>query len=318
MRILLLNPNRIHRHNWGHQLFKNEFAKHHNVVYYGQGFAGFNSELTVPKILKKLNKPFDIIFTYDMKHSASFKGLGEITDIPKVHIQVDYKTKRQLEVPLPRKFRNRSSFYRNFCKQANKNKYDIIFAFVDGIVEKLKIDLAMEKVYFLPFCVDINKYKNLGLKKDIDVMAVFSLHHFFYPNRNEVQQLLKKLKIKSFTERVTHYKYIETINRSKIFAHSNSVYGYLNMKYSEVLACGTLFLTDKPTDLEREGFVDGKHLVLYENLKDLEDKIKYYLEHDEEREQIAKQGMEFVRENHSCAVRVKQFTEIVQRELNIV
>ena len=52
MRILLLNPNQIERYNWGHQLFKNEFAKHHDVVYYGRGFAGFDPELTVPQILK--------------------------------------------------------------------------------------------------------------------------------------------------------------------------------------------------------------------------------------------------------------------------
>ena len=322
MRILLLNPNQIRRYNWGHQLFKNEFAKHHSVVYYGKGFTGFDSELTVPQILGKLSKhkkrhksykPFDIILTYDMKYSESFKGLGEIKDIPKVHIQVDYKTKSDIPLRKNRGF----SFHKNLDKYFRRDKFDLIFAFVTGIVESLKTNLEMERVYLLPFCVDINKYKNLGLEKDIDVMAVFSTPWFSFPTRREVQLLVEKLDIKSFTKRVVQDKYIETINRSKMFVHSNSIYGYLNMKYSEVLACGTLFLTDKPKDLEEEGFVDGKHLVLYDNLKDLEDKIGYYLEHDKERIQIAQQGMEFVRENHSCAVRVKQFTDVVQKEFNI-
>jgi len=315
MRILLLNPNQIERYNWGHQLFKNEFAKHHNVVYYGRGFAGFDPELTVPQILRKLNKPFDIISTYEIKHSASFKGLGEITDIPKVHIQIDYKPHSKI---LSTKRLRGFSFHKNLDKYFRQNKYDLIFAFVTRIVEDLKANLKMEKVYLLPFCVDINKYKDLDLKKDIDVMAVFTTHSVFHPNRTKIIQLVRKLGIKTFIEKVSQYEYIKAINRSKIFVNANSIWGSLTMKYSEVLACGTLFLTDKPRDFEREGFIDGKHLVLYENMEDLEDKIKYYLDHDGEREQIAKQGMEFVRKNHSCAVRVKQFTEIVQRELNIV
>lgn len=310
MRILLLNPNQITKYNWGHQLFKNEFAKHHDVTYYGQGFPGFNPKLAVPKILKKLNKPFDVIFTYETKYSRYFEGLGEITNTPKVHIQIDYKA--------PIKNMKGFSFHENIDKYLNRNRYDLIFAFTMPIVKALRKNLGMSKVFFLPFCVDINKYKNIGLKKDIDAMAVFAPSPIFYPDRPAIQKLVKKLKIKSFTEKVTRNNYIKTINRSKIFVNGNSIYGDLNMKYSEVLACGTLFLTDKPVDFERVGFVDGKHLVLYKGLKDLEDKIWYYLKHDNEREKIAKQGMKFVRENHSCAVRVKQFTKIVQKEFNII
>jgi len=314
MRILLLNPNQIERYNWGHQLFKNEFGRQHDVVYYGQGFSGFDPKLTVPQILKKLNKPFDIILTYEIKYSRNFKGLGTITNIPKVHIQIDYKTQR--EIQLPKEFQG-FSFHENLDKYFHQNKYDLIFAFVTRIVEDLKANLKMEKVYFLPFCVDINKYKNLNLKKDIDVMASFTTIPFFYPDRLKIHELIQNLGVKTFIKKVTRNDYIKTINRSKIFVNAGGLWKSLTMKFSEVLGCGTFFLTDKPRDFEKEGFIDGKHLVLYENLKDLEDKIKYYLEHDVERERIAKQGMEFVRENHSCAVRVKQFTEIVKKEFNI-
>ena len=297
MRILLLNPNQISRYNWGHQLFKNEFGRQHSVVYYGQGFPGFNPKLTVPQILTKLNKPFDIILTYEIKYGRFFKGLGEITNIPKVHNQIDYKT--QSEGPVPKEFQG-FSFHTNLDKYFHQNKYDLIFGFTTKIVKDLKTNLKMERVYFAPFCVDINRYKNLGLKKDIDVMAVFTARPpFFFPMRVEIQKLVAKLGVKGFTKKVIRQEYIKMINRSKIFAHHNNFHKSLTMKYSEVMACGTLFLTDKPRDFEKAGFVDGKHLVLYEDLKDLKDKIRYYLEHAEERDQIAKQGMEFVRENHS-------------------
>jgi spore maturation protein CgeB len=318
MRILLLNPNQISRYNWGHQLFKNEFGKQHKVVYYGQGFPGFNPGLTVPQILKQLNKPFDIILTYEIKYGRFFKGLGEITNIPKVHIQIDYKT--HSEVSIPKEFQG-FSFHTNLDKYFHQNKYDLVFTFITTILKDLKANLKTEKVYLLPFCADTNRYKNLGLKKDIDVMAVFTARPlFFYPTRAKIQKLVQKMGIKSFTKKVVRHEYIKMINRSKIFAHGNGLWESLSMKYSEVMACGTFFLTDKPrepADFEEQGFVDGKHLVLYEGLKDLENKIRYYLEHAEEREQIARQGMEFVREKHSCAARVRQFTEIVQREFNI-
>ena len=50
-----------------------------------------------------------------------------------------------------------------------------------------------------------------------------------------------------------------------------------------------------------EIFEDKKHLVFYEfrNMKQLRDLINYYLEHEEERELIRKQGHEYVKLNHS-------------------
>jgi spore maturation protein CgeB len=87
------------------------------------------------------------------------------------------------------------------------------------------------------------------------------------------------------------------------------------MRYTEVLACGGFLLADKPEDLEKLGYVDGKHLVIYKDLKDLENKIYYYLKHEKEREKIAKEGMKFVLQNHTTDIRVKEFTDIVNKEL---
>lgn len=305
MNILFLNPNQIRAHNWGHQLFKNEFAKHHNVVYYGKGFPNFNPKLTVPQLIERTKIPFDIILTYQIKYCKDFKGLGKIKDVSKVHIQIDFKSKKRRAMRM---------------KLFGRNKYDLIFAATTSHLEDLKKALKIDKVYLLPFSVDIDKYKNLGLERDIDVIAVFSIRTATYPTRGRIQKLVKRLGVRSFVAsqkkarsyKVIHEDYVRLINRSKIFAHGNSRYGDLNMKYFEALACGALFLTDKPVDFERLGFVDGKHMVLYEGLGDLKDKIEYYLKHETERLSIAEQGMEFVRKNHNCGVRVKQFTKVVQ------
>jgi hypothetical protein len=60
-----------------------------------------------------------------------------------------------------------------------------------------------------------------------------------------------------------------------------------------------------------EDFEDGKHLVFYKfgDFADLQTKIDYYLEHDEEREAIRKAGHEHVKGNHTYKNR---WTEILK------
>ena len=147
-------------------------------------------------------------------------------------------------------------------------------------------------------------------------MAVFSNSSAAYPRRKSIQRMVSKLKgIKSVTRKHKHNDHVRLINQSKIIITSNNLWNSLSMRYTEVLACGGFLLADKPEDLEKLGYVDGKHLVIYKDLKDLENKIYYYLKHEKEREKIAKEGMKFVLQNHTTDIRVKEFTDIVNREL---
>ena len=77
----------------------------------------------------------------------------------------------------------------------------------------------------------------------------------------------------------------------------------INMRCFEVLGSGSFLLTDRISYID-ELFEDGKHLVLYDNLDDMIEKAKYYLEHDDEREKIAQAGYEHVMKNHAIQSRV--------------
>jgi spore maturation protein CgeB len=83
------------------------------------------------------------------------------------------------------------------------------------------------------------------------------------------------------------------------------------------MACGSFLLADEPEDYKELGYENFKHFVIYEGLEDLANKIKFYLKHPEQRETIAKQGMGFVREFHNNSIRVKQFTDIINKELGV-
>lgn len=58
-------------------------------------------------------------------------------------------------------------------------------------------------------------------------------------------------------------------------------------------------------------FVPGQDIVLYESIPDLIDKIGYYLEHDDERIEIARKGYEKVREYHTYDIRIVQMLQAV-------
>jgi spore maturation protein CgeB len=305
MRILLLSPNQIGRYNWGHQLFRNEIGKHHNVLYWGSGFKGYDPTIRVPKIVKSRG-PFDLILTYGLRYTFPFEGIGEITDIPKAHISVDYfpdATGGTYE-------RNKILF--------DRDKYDIYFGVVGYIVRNLILNGVTSKAFLLPFSVDSNIYKkDPNVQKTVDVLASYTVRDETYPNRRKVLEVLTRSNFKCMFERVVHNNYVAAINRSKIVVTSNNKFSSLSLKYTEVLSCGTLLLADRPEDFRELGYVDTKHLVLYNSLEDLVNKVQYFLMDEKTRERIALQGMEFVRKRHTNAVRVKQMTDILQKELGI-
>ena len=311
MRILLLNPNTIQRANWGHQLFRNEIGQQHDVTYYGKGCKYFQCTDLKAKIGKKNllhvckiidtycdEKP-DILLTYDSYSNVNNPGMRGLTDIIKININVDYETNIDIQ----------NEFFK-------KHRYDLIFAVVQSTLDIMKKHNVCKRLYFLPFSVDTNIYKKLDLPKEYDVCAVFTVKDGLYPNRGEIHNILNEMNIKTTTTKVAQKKLIDIINKSKIIVTSNNRFGHLSMRYTETLACGGFLLADRPKDLDRLGFVDGKHLVIYDGLDDFKDKVTYYLkpENEKEREEIAKNGMEYVRANHSCEIRVKEMTNIIKKE----
>ena len=66
----------------------------------------------------------------------------------------------------------------------------------------------------------------------------------------------------------------------------------------EVPMSGGFYIVEYMEELE-EFFSIGKEIVCYTDEEDLADKIKYYLEHDDERERIRKAGYERCLRDHS-------------------
>lgn len=87
-----------------------------------------------------------------------------------------------------------------------------------------------------------------------------------------------------------------------------------NMRLYEATGVGTMLLTDSKKNLG-ELFRVGKEIVDYNNEDDLTDKIKYFLEHEKEREDIAKAGQKRTLKEHTYSERMKELIRILSKHV---
>lgn len=70
-----------------------------------------------------------------------------------------------------------------------------------------------------------------------------------------------------------------------------SISSGIPLRCLDIVACGGFLLTNYQMEIA-EYFVDGKEVVIYTDFQDMKEKIRYYLEHEDERRCIAERGRE--------------------------
>lgn len=87
----------------------------------------------------------------------------------------------------------------------------------------------------------------------------------------------------------------------------------LSLRVWDVLGCGGFLLTNYQAELP-EYFEIGHDLETYESMEELEQKIQYYLTHEEERIEIAINGYEKVARFHTYEQRVAEMIRIMSQD----
>lgn len=93
---------------------------------------------------------------------------------------------------------------------------------------------------------------------------------------------------------------------------------YTSDRALRIMACGAFCLNRWYPEIEKE-FIDGVHLVNWgslgteTNFKQLKDYIDYYLEHDDERNAIAKQGYKHVQETCTWTSRMEDLKRLIDK-----
>ena len=100
-------------------------------------------------------------------------------------------------------------------------------------------------------------------------------------------------------------------NHSKININptAKSIRSGLPLRIFDVLGCGGFLITNYQAELP-DFFTIGEHLDIYRSFEELEYKTDYYLNHPDLRREIAHNGYEYVKNNHTYTIRVGQMIQL--------
>jgi spore maturation protein CgeB len=178
----------------------------------------------------------------------------------------------------------------------------------------------------------LQRLRDGGPKEPITFVGSLSLHH---DGRLRVlESVCRSLEPKIYGQGVDHLpedslirqRYqgeawgvdmYKTLFNSKITinSHIDMAESYANnLRLFEATGVGTLLVTDLKKNLH-EMFEPGKEIVSYCTSEECVEKIQYYLEHEGEREEIARAGQQRTLRDHTYSRRMEELVDIVQEYL---
>jgi len=257
-------------------------------------FTGFyfkKKAISILSVIKKCKRQPDLIIEIESGGYHHLEGYKYV-DIPKVCWVIDSHVISKL------KFQKEIISDFNYTFVAQKDYIPLFKKIVDN-------------VFWLPLAADPEINKKYDTPKIFDIGFVGSKNPKMYPDRIKI---LNKLSEKHDVLSVWG---IWGENISKIYGISRigfnkSLSGDLNMRVFEVMSCGSMLLTDKIGNGITDLFKDKKHLVVYSTEEELYELIQYYLENEDEREKIAKEGQIEVLKNHTYDNRVEYMLDKIK------
>jgi spore maturation protein CgeB len=149
-------------------------------------------------------------------------------------------------------------------------------------------------------------FRSVDTQKNYDVGFCGNIN-----NRGEwINEINKNFNFK-LDEFVIGRDMVNSINSYKIHFNRN-ILDDLNYRTFETLGCKTFLITNETPGL-RDLFEIDKHLVTYDSIHDLFEKINYYLNNPIERVKIESNGYDHVLQNHTYKKRMEYFVNEINK-----
>lgn len=276
-------------------------SRFNEAYYYGPGYVGYKEPVDIGPIIEGINP--DVLFI--MLPGRDFergKGLVRAKYGRYGCKKVLYDTDSQINIW-------------SRCRFINKNEIDHLllgnnFKFIEDHERLIGVPC---KIWWQPFGVDARFFADRMVSRSKHLMFLGNVRWRNYPDRTIMVNTMGRVFGRNFffrpTNNITHIEYAELLNRIKIFVSAGDVDKGFFMKYLEAMASGCLLISQWSPCFERLGFVSGEHLLLYDSFEEMVDLVRHYLDHDEERKEMAFQGNRFVVENHTWRHRVDELVE---------
>ena len=151
-------------------------------------------------------------------------------------------------------------------------------------------------------CNEVERLKILGILSEKYSVTVYTE---IVDNRG-----LEKVRFKPWVDYITEMPKAFYMSKINLNITSRSIESGIPQRVWDIMAVGGFCLTNYQPELE-EYFEIGKDLEVYHNLEELDEKIAYYLAHEEQRIRIAINGYKKVREYHNLKKRLQEALDYV-------
>jgi spore maturation protein CgeB len=187
------------------------------------------------------------------------------------------------------------------------------------------------------FDTTLSEEETFALERDVDVVFVGFPYRNKLPAFAKVMKALgKRLVMHGFSTKYNLYfnakygwpgwvrkpirpgqPFIDLYQRAKIGfnVHNRGDYTVGSYRMFELPANGVMQISDGGRHLNAF-FEEGREIVGYRDLDDMIDKIRYYLDHDDERREIARNGYRRVMRDHRAGHRMQQAGRLIEEGMS--
>lgn len=130
---------------------------------------------------------------------------------------------------------------------------------------------------------------------------------------DSAKEILKNVTVKPWLDYGVEMPKVFYLSKINLNITSRSIESGIPLRVWDIMAVGGFCLTNYQPELE-EYFEIGKDLEVYHNLPELEEKIAYYLKHEDQRVRIAINGYKKVREKHNLKIQMQKVMKIIFEE----
>jgi len=223
-------------------------------------------------------------------------------------------------------------------RHSNYNRYLALYA--DLFTTAVKGHLALYEGYgliptYMPWACNPKMYYPVEADKDIDVSFVGTA----YGKRLEyIRSLISSgIEVRVYGRgwgesadlrphwggALSHQGVLEVISRSKInlnFLWTSAKEDLCTIKARtlELSACDAFQLSNYTFEFDNYGLVEGQNIATFDTKEMLLSRVRYYLKHEDEREQMARNAYELVLQQHTWEQRFQTVFERLEKKPNRV
>lgn len=176
-----------------------------------------------------------------------------------------------------------------------------VFVAQKDYVEKFH-ERGFSNARWLPLACDPLVHRSPAVERDIEVGFVGKLGTPGSRRHEVLSTVLARFKTNEFERFATPREMGAIYGRSKIVFNC-SINGDVNMRVFEALAAGALLVTDRIENGLSELFIEGEHYLGYSTTDEAIERIRHFLDHDEERRRIAAAGQALALKEHTYGAR---------------